>query len=521
MKKILALVVAMLLVLGMTGAFAATIKVGNGGENAATWAGTGPASITVTLPTPYTQEQLALGAKNDNVYHIYKVFDATVANGGISYTVMSGKTGVPTGFTVDANGYVGHSDATELTAAEIAAIRTYISGDTPVVTVTTSNESSFTVNGLEYGYYFIDTTVGTLVTVNSTNPNASVSDKNEIPPLDKKITGASSYDAAGLNAIAQVGTDVEFTVPLTIAKGAKNYSFHDLMTSGLKFNEDVVVYTENPGPKGTDRSSKAKLTAGTSTYTADYTAGGNGDSAYTFKVDLADEYVAAHENQTLYFVYSAKVTDDALTTDPVNNTAWLDYGENPGENHTPKKTVHVYSAKISVYKEEEVPEGTTGAVLNDADGKYYKPLAGAGFILKNADNKYYKFVATDANGDPIIQWVDAEADASQYFSKADGNLDHDFVGLPAGTYTLIEKTVPASYTKAPDQTITIKPATSTDSDVFTAANLIQSRTVENKQGSLLPSTGGIGTTLFYVGGGILVLAAVILLVTKRRMNAND
>ena len=511
----------MLMVLGMTSAFAATIKVGNGGESAATWAGTGPASITVTLPTPYTSDQLSLGAKNDNVYHIYKVFDATVANGGISYTVMAGKTDVPTGFTKDANGYVTHAgDATELTPAEIAAIKTYINGDTPVVTVTTSNESSFTVSGLEYGYYFIDTTVGTLVTVNSTNPNANVSDKNEIPPLNKKITGASSYDTAGLNAIAQVGTNVEFTVDLTIAKGAKNYSFHDLMTNGLKFNRDVVVYTQNPGPQGTDRSSMSKLTA-SQDYTADYTAGGTGAYAYTFKVDLADEYVADHEDQVLYFVYSAEVTNAALTTDPENNTAWLDYGQTPGENHTPKKTVHVYSAKVVVYKDEEVAANTAGAVENTETHKWYKPLAGAGFVLQNSDNKYYKFTGTDTDGEPLVEWVDSIDDASEYTSQNTGYLDHEFVGLPAGTYTLVEKTVPASYTKAPNQTITINAADSNDEHKFEAVNLVKSLEVENKQGTALPSTGGIGTTLFYIGGGILVLAAVILLVTKRRMNAND
>ena len=236
-------------------------------------------------------------------------------------------------------------------------------------------------------------------------------------------------------------------------------------------------------------------------YTVDTTAGGSGDYAYTFKVDLKNEYVAAHVDQTLYFVYSATVTNDALTTSPENNTAWLDYGHEPGQNHTPKITVHVYSAKITVEKK-------------DGAGQ---PLSGAKFKLKNADGNYYKLETV--NNKPVVSWV-AEASAPEVEAVAVGNpataYEAVFKGLPAGTYTLIETTVPEGYNKAADQNFTIKPATSTDNDVFLAANLEQEATVVNNQGSELPSTGGIGTTIFYVAGIVLVLGAAAIIIARRK-----
>jgi len=87
-----------------------------------------------------------------------------------------------------------------------------------------------------------------------------------------------------------------------------------------------------------------------------------------------------------------------------------------------------------------------------------------------------------------------------------------FKGLADGTYTLEESTVPSGYNKAADQTITIA------KDDYTAANLEQTAEVINLSGSELPSTGGIGTTMFYVIGAILVIGAGVVLVTRRRMS---
>ena len=178
-KKVLAIVltVALVLALGVT-AFAANIDKKAGV--------TGPASITVNIP------EITDGRVADNIYKIYKVFDASLANGsnGISYTLVDGKTTAPDGFKVDPTTgnvtYVRSADATDLTATDIAAIAAYVTEADLVATINTTNaDKQFTVTDLPYGYYYITTTTGTVVTVDSTKPNAEVFDKNEIPPVDK------------------------------------------------------------------------------------------------------------------------------------------------------------------------------------------------------------------------------------------------------------------------------------------------------------------------------------------------
>ena len=157
---------------------------------------------------------------------------------------------------------------------------------------------------------------------------------------------------------------------------------------------------------------------------------------------------------------------------------------------TDEDEVEVYSAKIGVIKYE-------GAKANNT------PLKDAGFKLKNAAGKYYKLV------DGLVTWVDTEAAGDEHFSKADGTMDA-FTGLADGTYSLVETTVPSGFNKAADTEITIA------QHDYTAANLSQVAEVENNSGAELPSTGGIGTTIFYIVGGLLVLGAAIILITRRK-----
>ena len=96
-------------------------------------------------------------------------------------------------------------------------------------------------------------------------------------------------------------------------------------------------------------------------------------------------------------------------------------------------------------------------------------------------------------------------------SGEDGKLNGEFTGLADGTYTLVEKTTPSGYNTAEDKEITIAKGD------YSAGNLKQEATVINKAGSVLPATGGIGTTLFYVVGSVLVIGAAVVLISKRRM----
>ncbi len=454
MKKFFALLIAMIMVLGMsTSVFAA---------------GTG--SITITPPDD-VDDSVAI------TYNIYKVFDADASADGskISYTLVDGKSTAPAGFTVDDAGnvtYAGGESVTELTAADIAAIAAYVEGDTPVATVTSTGGADAVADGLPNGYYYITTTTGTVVTIDSTKPNATVEDKNIVPGVEKVISATDpdygSYDADGKKALAQVGTKVTYEATVTVGKGQIGYVFKDTLGTGLEYVADSLTVTD--------------MTAGT-----DYTLTVSGQNiTVTFNNDSIKTLA---EGAEIVVSYQATVTSDALQDNPAKNTATISYGNNSQYTSEPSEA-EVYNAKISVVKQDDQEQ----------------PLEGAGFVLKNADGKYYKIA------DGVVSWVDAEADATEYTSGADGKLDGEFTGLANGTYTLVEKTVPSGYNKAEDLEITIA-----END-YTADNLKQEATVTNRSGSLLPATGGIGTTIFYVVGALLVIGAGVVLVTRRRMD---
>ena len=119
--------------------------------------------------------------------------------------------------------------------------------------------------------------------------------------------------------------------------------------------------------------------------------------------------------------------------------------------------------------------------------------------------------------------VKGEEVGEEMFS-ASGTGKFNIVGLDAGTYTLLETTTPSGYNTCEPITVIIsathtekKEGTDATTDLTNSKNM--NNKVVNKKGSTLPSTGGMGTTIFYVVGSILVLGAAILLITKKRMSA--
>lgn len=482
MKKLISLFLALAMILMVGAAFATE---GGTGEGASTAAG----KITVTPPDNTTTD-------SSNTYVLYKVFDAVTNGTAYTYKLAGEHTTAPTGFILDDAGNiylaeevaagtegaftvkVGGVDKliknkTALSETDIATIAAYVTNADKVAekTVTGTNPAEFT--NLADGYYYVKSTTGALVVIDSTQPAVSIKDKNTVPVLDKKITGATSMDADGKKALAQVGTVVNYTSTITVGKGAINYVYHDTMETGLTYNNDAAV---------------TGVTAGETTYTV----GKAGDD--TFTITFENDYIKTlAEGTVLTITYSATVNDDAITTDPLNNTAYVSYGDSNGSNKTPESEADVYEAKFTVTKKDGA-----GAALE-----------GAGFVIKNADKKFYKL--TKGNGTAVVSWVDSINDADEHFSDAEGKVPA-FTGLANGTYTLVEKTVPTGYNGAADSQFTI------EEHEYEATNLEQTAEVVNNQGTELPSTGGIGTTIFYVVGGLLLVGAAIVLVARRKAN---
>ena len=451
-------------------------------------------TITITPP----ENTLATSS---NTYKIYKVFEASgyksETEERISYRLVEGKNTAPAGFEVDKAGnvkYVGASEDGNLTPADIEAIKTYVTEKDLVDTVTVSGTTKAVSKALKNGYYFITTTTGTVVTIDSTNPDVTVDDKNSVPEVDKKITKASSVDEDGKQALAQLGTKVFFEAEVTVGKGAENYIFHDKMSKGLSYNGNAEVWIDDDEVASENYSKDTQ-------------------DEDTLTIAFNNEYIRTLAVGTkLVISYSATVTEAALTQDPAKNTAHVSYGDKKGSNNTPVSETEIYNAKFTITKQ---------------DGEE-KPLAGAGFVIKNAEGKYYRFneatEAAQAQGteggedyvpakeaaEASVSWVEDIKDATEYVSD-DAGMVPAFTGLANGTYTVIENTVPAGYNKAEDSTFTI------EEHDYTDENLNQKATVINKAGIILPHTGGIGTTIFNIIGTILVIGAGVMLVARRRM----
>lgn len=482
-RKLFAVLTASALVGAMSFTTMAAAKI-----TTTTFAGSGEAKITVTIPA----------SSAENTYKIYRIFEATSdADGHISYKLNANHSDVPAGFSKDGAGNITYTGTgTELTKTDIANIKDYVDEADLIATVKTpKDETSFTLEGLPYGYYYISTTTGTVVTVDSTNPNATVRDKNEVPTLDKSITGVISgigdLDNDGKMALAQVGTTLSYTATIKVGTGAENYVFHDNMARGLKYVKDSVRIE--------DDDAEFDITATDYTLVTDPTA-----TTDTIKITFANEYISKlAQDSVITITYDATVTSDALTFQSVDgkNTATLDYGHSSETNSTPIKSTEVHNAKLTVTKNQPDP--------NDPEGKKTIPLAGAGFVIKNEAGKYYKYTKDATTNETSVTWADDINNATEQVSDASGNVPA-FTGLANGTYTLVEKTTPSGYNTAQDQTFTI---TAHD---YGEMNLEQTATVTNVKGLELPSTGGMGTVAFAVVGLIVMAGAAITLIIKKR-----
>ena len=211
----------------------------------------------------------------------------------------------------------------------------------------------------------------------------------------------------------------------------------------------------------------------------------------------------------MYVKYTATVNENAVVGDVGNpNTSNVEYGEEGKTTTTPDSTTRTYTWSFDV--------------LKYANGDESKVLEGAQFVLLNNDKTK---VATIVGG-KLTGWVNVPAagtdgtitwpENTTLTTNAQGKID--IAGLDADTYYLRETVAPAGYNKlAEDVEVTITPTEGNDGKTLTLTPVTAK--VENKSGSELPETGGMGTTIFYVLGSILVLGAAVLLITKKRMNA--
>ena len=355
--------------------------------------------------------------------------------------------------------------------------------------------STVTFSNLKLGYYLVDTTLGTLCSLDTTNPSVVMQEKNEAPANVKTVEEDSNGNYGEKND-ADIGQTVNFKSTITAQAGAENYVFHDTMSAGLTYT-GVTGITLN----------------GTTVDAANYTVVTEGlTDDCTFEVRFTQAFCdTLKANDQIVISYTATLNEKAVIAGAGNpNESKLSYGDKGDASHTPSGTTPPSETKTYTWDLD---------ILKYGNGNESNVLKDAKFVLLNKDKNK---VATVVNG-KITGWsnVPAAGEGGSITRPANtvlttgenGKIEID--GLDADTYYLRETQAPAGYNKlADDQAVTITGATTVDGKLTYTTVVAK---INNQSGTELPSTGGIGTTLFYVVGGVLVVGAAVLLVTKKRM----
>ena len=462
-------------------------------------------------------------------YEAYQIFKGDLA-GNVLSNIEWGtgvKAEVKNAFDGKTAAEVARTLEDDETAAAAKAFATKISG---YLDTTAAVEGTDKITGLSAGYYLIknkSVNEGEAYTdfILQVVKDVEITPKGQKPTLDKQIKHNESgqWGVVGDN---QIGDTVEFrtitTVPNTTGYTKYDYTIFDEMSTGLTSNV-------------TDASGiTIKINDGEELDNSYYTVTVNSANANKFsvKVDIlkaiTDGKIEA--GNSLYTYYTGVLNKDAKVYDEGNqkNTAYLQYSNNPHDNtsqsETPKVTVYDWTFKMNVQKVD-------GA---NAD----KELAGAKFVLSK--NGAVDLGAIDENGTPaktenLIKLVYDSTDSTYRVATANdatttyvmtaGNIT--IKGLDdAEDYYLYETKAPAGYNRLTEPVKFRINATYTSADsrpdVLTKVGDKEAASglkvsVENNAGTTLPSTGGMGTTVFYVVGGGLMAVAVVLLVTKKRM----
>lgn len=363
----------------------------------------------------------------------------------------------------------------------------------------TTSTLTFEVPSL--GYYLVDSSVGTLCSLDTTKPAATIQEKNGVPSVDKIITSGGVVSADGKSNSASIGDTVYFQTTITAQPGAQNYVLHDKMSDGLTFNGNGNVVVK----KGD-----------TTLNSLDYALNNEITDGCAFEIVFTKDFCnTLNTNDKITVTYSATLNEKAVignvdknTIDKNTNETWLKYGDEKETTHQPTITKTFEMNVFKFYKDK-----------NDSNKE--KGLAGATFKLTkdSQEAKNISFVKT--SNETVMDDVyrvakTGETGAVPTITSPDSGK-FTIKGLGAGTYYLTETKQPTGYNKLSGPVIV---EINDNGEIFVndspTAN-IGAVKVENKSGTVLPSTGGAGTTMIYLVGAVLVLGSGVVLATKRRM----
>ena len=454
--------------------------------------------------TAYAEGETGSITINDAVvgqtYTIYQILDLESYNASVNAYAYKATTAWNTFINsdaikgtyveVDAQGYVtwkGSADAAAFAKAAQKYAKDNSIANQGSVTATTTTVS-FT--GLDLGYYLVDTTLGTLCALDTTNPNVVMEEKNEVPTNVKTVEEDSTGNYGEKND-ADIGQTVNFKSTVTAQAGAENYVFHDTMSAGLTYT-GVTGITLND--VAVDTNSYTVVTTGLT-------------DGCTFEVRFMQAFCdTLKANDQIVISYTATLNENAVIAGAGNpNTSKVSYGDSSNTKTTPDSQTKTYTWDVDVFK-------------YTMNGETEKALADAKFTLsKNSDGSNPIALVSEGNNVYRVAKTGETGTVTEVTTDATGKFT--IKGLDADTYYLTETAAPAGYNKLAGPVTIVIGENGVVNGTTEAPQGVDEVKVLNQSGTELPSTGGIGTTIFYVLGGVLAVAAVALLIAKRRTRA--
>lgn len=483
---------------------------------ATTYADESTAATSQSTTGSITVQNAVKGA----TYTAYRIFDATANGDAVSYTIPDGKTydGIETYFTLNTNG--GKTYVQLKSGADKAGLFNWLKGKgVNAGEVTCGDGNDITFSGLPYGYYYIksslDTGSGLATAITLNDSNVKAQEKNVVPGWGdgtKTVATADGDDTFSIGETIPYKVTFEEAYNFYIETSAGKSTAHKIYNYVLEDTMPAAVTLDKQSFKVTVNGSDINEDASTNNnYTLDVD-----DTNHTFKVTIPWAATQDADNDDFFYhdapaeivvTYNGVLTSTAnlgsVKNQKNNNKAEFKYND---EISTGEKEKEVYSGKITIDKVEAVKPGETP-----------KKLEGAKFVVIDKadkaaeDVKYLKYDATANDNKGAFSWVDALANATVYTTDVNGAAE--ISGLAAGTYYLLEIEAPQGY----NVLTAAQPVTLTKGeDVEKGDLLLVTSQVANNKGTILPSTGGMGTVAFAVVGLIVMAGAAITLIIKKR-----
>lgn len=491
-------------------------------------------------------------AEKGHTYTIYRIlaldsysYEKTETNtkkeGNYSYSLIGNgwdnfirdNSGADGFFTITDDKYVTFNDGKSVEELAKKAI-TYANDSAHHITndgqKPKNGEEDVKFENLPLGYYLIDSSMGALCSLNTTNRDATVFEKNEKPEIKKYINTepnhlpTASVDYLKKECTSIIGDTVNFLVTIDYLKGSDNFVVEDTLGNGFKYNATddftmfrphIVAYKKNEGTV-TDTDQKQFI------LNTDYTLEkGTSTSEKSFNIKFTKagcnklSLLTDYQLRISYNLYMGNETEFKNT-----NSVLLKYGNS---HSTEKENAYVYALKIPVFKCKS--DKTTG--LSDAKFSLYKTKEDA-----NSNSNPIYFVKKVESTYRVADDVDTKAEGEAWHTiTTDASGTFILFGLKEGTYYLKEVEAPKGYNKLTEPiTVDVKPTVDSTTTLINGQTInytyktdtkqnVNKVVVVNKTGSLLPSTGGMGTTLIYLIGGALVLGSGFVLINKKRAKA--